>query len=144
MKLDSITSHQRSSWYSHSHSSTIKSDTHSTEAKESNQVRSSSPEDSSRIWEKLSSNYNVRKATFEDIVDIANSLYESDEISLKNVASLTFKPTFSLYETETNVSGQRDWIEEFKQRASKNFSHGNLIGYESNMNVLSILQKLER
>lgn len=169
MNISPVTSTQSNVWYSRN--------TNPTSDSLESSIRFSKPEgktqelklsinDSSKVWEELSSKYDVRNATFDDIVDIADSLYQSGEISLKSVGSLTFNygkasqdikqfakssqtavsvsPDFSLYETKANVSGQRDWIEEFETRANNNFSHGNLLGYDNNMKILNILRKLER
>ncbi|SOC06558.1 hypothetical protein SAMN05880501_104309 [Ureibacillus xyleni] len=122
---------------------------------------------SSDIYGELSKNYNVRNATFDEIVQIANALYEAGEISGKEVALMTFdfdrakrdlihnaghiirengiqiSSDFSLYETSANELGQRDWIAEFEARASKSFKYGDLISYQNNNKIVSILQKLQ-
>lgn len=113
----------------------------------------------SNVWEDLSNKYDVKNATFDDIVDIANSLYEAGEISLKEVALMTFdyeratndlkqrfggaSSDFSMFVTEANENGKRNWIEEFKERANKQFGFGNLIGHSNNLNIYNILQKLD-
>lgn len=114
---------------------------------------------SSHVWETLARKYNVRNMTFKDIVAIANSLYEANEISLKEVATMTFdyekateyirqavsvSPNYNLFETNANMDGSRDWIKEFEARANKNFRLGNLLGFDSNMKIVSILKKIER
>lgn len=115
--------------------------------------------DSSTVFEELSGKYDVRNATFGEVVEISNALYEAGEISLKEHAVLTFdydratnnlkrhspgyiSANFDMYETSANSNGQRDWIAEFGARASKNFKFGNLIGYQSNMKAIDILQRL--
>ncbi len=42
------------------------------------------------VYEELSTNYDVRNATFEEIVEISNVLYNSGEITLKEHAVITF------------------------------------------------------
>ncbi|BDH61664.1 hypothetical protein MTP04_17940 [Lysinibacillus sp. PLM2] len=116
--------------------------------------------DSTNIWNELSNKYNVRKATFHEIKEISNELYNAGEISLKDVAVLTFdydKATnylkrnapvtidnsFDMYETSSNNKGERDWILEFNARAQKDLKYGNLIGYNNNIKILHILQQLD-
>lgn len=112
-------------------------------------------DESSSIWENLSNEYNVNYGTFADVIRIANSLYEAGEISLREVATMTFdfgkashdlkqvasgiSSNFSMYETNAKEDGKRNWIEEFDARANKNFKLGNLLGYNSNMKISSIL-----
>ncbi|WP_099157045.1 hypothetical protein [Virgibacillus ndiopensis] len=169
MNISSVTSTQSNVWYSRNTnltSDSVETSIRSSESEGKMQELKLSTNDSSKVWEGLSSKYDVRNATFDDIVDIADSLYQSGEISLKSVASLTFNydkasqdimqfakssqtagpvsPDFSLFETKANASGQRDWIEEFEIRANNNYSHGNLLGYDNNMKTLNILRKLER
>ncbi|MEC2077742.1 hypothetical protein [Metabacillus fastidiosus] len=114
---------------------------------------------SSNVWKEISSKYNVRKATFEDIQEISQKLYEAGEISLAEHAILIFdcervandikhrahvpvSPNFSMYETVSNQNGERDWIAEFEARVKKDFKYGNLLGHQHNMKVLNILQRL--
>ncbi|HHY74688.1 MAG TPA: hypothetical protein GX497_15965 [Bacillus bacterium] len=112
------------------------------------------------IYENLSNKYDVRKATFEEIKEISHSLYEAGEISLKEVAILTFdyeratndiknqvgsvSPNFSLYETEANKNGQRDWIAEYEARAAKFFQSGDLVGYQNSTKILNILREIQK
>ncbi len=117
--------------------------------------------DSSAVYKELSDKYDVRKATFGEIVEISNALYKAGEISLTEHAVLIFDfdratnnikqhapgyiaANFDMYETVANSDGQRDWIAEFEARASKDFKYGNLIGYQSKMKVLDILERLSR
>ncbi|MFB4165794.1 hypothetical protein ACE1TI_18845 [Alteribacillus sp. JSM 102045] len=115
---------------------------------------------SSNTWEELSSKYDVRKATFEEIKEIAKTLYDAGEISLKEHLGLTFdyekatnylkqnapipiSPNFDMYETVSNRNGKRDWITEFEARANKDLKYGNLIGHQNKMNIFTILQRLD-
>ncbi|WP_431026987.1 hypothetical protein [Lysinibacillus sp. LZ02] len=123
-----------------------------------NKIENESNED---IYEELSSKYDVRNATFEQIVDISHALYEAGELSLGEVAILTFdygratqsikevakgsaSPSFDMYETKANAMGQRDWIAEFEARATKDIQYGNLIGHSHKKKILHILQQLDR
>lgn len=116
--------------------------------------------DSSNIWEELSSKYDVRKATFEEVKEISKALYKAGEISTQEHLSLTFdyekatndlkkiapipnSYTFNMYETPSNNNGERDWIAEFEARKSKDFKYGNLIGYQNKTRILNVLQKLD-
>ena len=116
---------------------------------------------SSDFYKELADKYDVRNATFGDIVEISNALYEVGEISLKEHAVLTFDfdratnnlkrhaagyipVDFNMHETSANSNGQRDWISEFGARATKDFKYGNLIGYQSNTKVFEILERLSR
>lgn len=131
------------------------------------EVNPTKAEPTSNVYKELAKNYNVHNATFDEIVQIANSLYEAGEISGKDVAVMTFdyerakrdliqhavhiirangmqiSSDFSLYETKANEFGQRDWIAEFEARASKSFKYGDFISYQNNTKIVSILQKLE-
>jgi len=115
--------------------------------------------DSSTVYEELSGKYDIRNATFGEVTEIADALYNAGEITLGELAALTFdydKATnnikqharmpvsadFSMYKTSANSSGQRDWIAEIGARASTNFKHGNLVGYQINSKIHAILQKL--
>ncbi|MGG0670067.1 hypothetical protein [Sporosarcina koreensis] len=116
--------------------------------------------DSSIVYEELSSRYDVRNATFGELVELSSALYEAGEISLKEHALITFDyeratnylkrnapgvpSNFNMYETSADSNGRRDWIAEFGARASKNFKFGNLIGYQSNMKAVEILERLSR
>lgn len=117
--------------------------------------------DSSAIYKGLSDKYDVKNATFEEIVEISNVLYEAGEITFKEHIVLVFDygratnnlkrhapgyvpADFDMYETSANSNGQRDWISEFGARAAKDFKFGNLVGYQSNTKVLDILERLSR
>src|SRR5690625_3418024 len=117
-------------------------------------------DESSNVWENLSNEYDVNNGTFADVIRIANSLYEAGEISIREVDTMTFgfgrashdlkqvasgiSSNFSMYETNANEDGKRNWIEEFEARANKNFKFDNLLGYNNNMKISSLLHKLER
>lgn len=118
------------------------------------------PKNSSTVYEELSGKYDVRNATFGEVTEIADALYKAGEITLGEVAALTFDydratnnlkqharmpvlADFSMYKTSANGNGQRDWIAEIGARASTNFKYGNLVGYQINSKVLAILQKID-
>ncbi|MFF5994936.1 hypothetical protein AAGS61_09285 [Lysinibacillus sp. KU-BSD001] len=115
---------------------------------------------SNEVYKKLSTQYNVRNATFEEIVDIAHALYEADEMTGKEVTILTFDyeratnymkqhaPTpvsadFSMYETVANANGKRDWIEELQARAAKALQYGDLIGYQARQKIANTLKQID-
>ncbi|MGG0645037.1 hypothetical protein ABE021_14025 [Sporosarcina gallistercoris] len=125
------------------------------------QKSSSTQKDSPTIYNQISDKYDVRNATFGEIIEISIALYEAGEISLKEHAVLTFdfekatnnlkriapghiSPDFNMHATSANSSGQRDWISEFGARAAKDFKFSNLIGYQSNTKVFDILERLSR
>lgn len=160
MNVNSIVSHQLTSYY------TKNINEKSEEVKGSaflvgETERNAKQEDSSTIYKGLSNKYDVKNATFGEIVEISNALYDAGEISLKEHAVLTFDyeratnnlkrhapgyvpVDFDMYETSANSNGQRDWISEFGARAAKDFKFGNLVGYQSNARVLDILERLSR
>lgn len=114
----------------------------------------------STIYKEISSKYDVRNATFEEIVELSKALYEVGEISLAEHATLTFDydratdnlkrhapgvpSNFNMYETSADHNGRRDWIAEFEARASKSFQFGHLIGYQSNTKIVELLERLSR
>lgn len=116
--------------------------------------------DTSNIWMNLSEKYDVTNMTFDQLKEISTALHEAGEISLFEHAMLTFDfnrasnsikqdipdapQTFTMYATEANQFNERNWIEEFQQRADKASKHGNLMGHQSHLNIVSILQKLAR
>ncbi|WP_153723321.1 hypothetical protein [Sporosarcina cascadiensis] len=119
------------------------------------------PEDSAALYKGLSEKYDVRQATFGEIVEMSNALYEAGEISLKEHAVLTFDydraannlkrqapgyvpVDFTMFETVAASNGQRDWISEFGARAAKDFKFGNLAGFQSHTKMLDILERLSR
>lgn len=114
----------------------------------------------SNIWEELSEKYDVTNATFDELNEISIALYEAGEISLKEHAILIFdfdrgteslkreisgvSPNFTMHATQAEDSGKRNWIEEFQARAVRTLGYGNLIGHHTNLNLVGILQRLER
>ena len=119
------------------------------------------PENTTNIYEELSTKYDVRNATFEDIVEISKALHAAGEISFKEVATLTFDyeratkyikqnapspvaTNFSMFETDANNQGQRDWIAEFVARTKKDLYYGNMIGHQNKQKIVDILKKLEQ
>jgi hypothetical protein len=125
-----------------------------------NVPKATTPKNSSTVYKELSGKYDVRNATFEEIVEISNGLYEAGEITFKEHIVLIFDygratnnikryaqgyiaADFDMYETSANSNGQRDWIAEYEARASKDFKYGNLSGYQSKMKVLTLLQRLD-
>lgn len=112
------------------------------------------------VYEELSGKYDIRNATFGEVTEIADALYKAGEISLGELAALTFdydratnymkqaagmpaSAEFSMYKSTANGSNQRDWIAEIEARASDHFKYGNLVGYQLNSKLLAILQKFD-
>lgn len=120
-------------------------------------LEASQPKNSAALYEELSRKYDVRHATFEEISELSAALYKAGEISLKTHSLLSFdygrasqyvsqqsSGTVDLYETAASKTGHRNWINEYAARSSKNFTIGNLLGYENNKKVLHILEQLAR
>ena len=53
-------------------------------------------------------------------------------------------PNFTMYETNEDAFGRRDWIAEFEARAAKDRQYGNLIGNAQKNKIVRVLQLLER
>lgn len=115
---------------------------------------------SSNIWEELSSKYDIRKATFEEVKEISLALYKDGKISVGEHLLLTFdkdaankeimkqlgitpSPNYTTYETPANSNGERDWIVELEARAKNHFKYGDLLGYQNYMKILTNLQRLD-
>lgn len=160
MNVNTITSHQLTSYYTKNANMKPEETDRSTfvvgetdgDAKQ---------KDSSAIYKGLSDKYDVRNATFGEIIEISNALYDTGEISLKEHAVLTFDydratnnlkrhapgyipADFNMYETSANSNGQRDWISEFEVRAKKDIKYGNLIAHANKSKILNILYQLEK
>lgn len=117
-------------------------------------------ENHTAIFNDLKDQYNIRSATFEEVNEMSQKLYKMGVITLKEHAAITFdygratqhikavngaaSPNFSMYETNADDLGRRDWIDEFEARAAKNKQYGNWIGYAMNKKIISILQLIER
>lgn len=163
MKINSFSPYQSVSYTKNTNSKTDFNTTNTfsiSQSTENEQVAKIQQANSSNTWEELSGKYDVRKATFEEITEISQTLYEAGDISLKEHALLTFdyekstnylkqnatmpiSANFDMYETLSNSNGERDWIAEFEARASKDFKYGNLIGHQNNMKIFTILQRLD-
>ncbi|MCK1999637.1 hypothetical protein MPH47_20835 [Psychrobacillus psychrodurans] len=163
MKINSVSPYQSVSYTKNTNSKTDFNTTNTfsiNQSTENEQIAKILQANSSNTWEELSGKYDVRNATFEEIVEISNTLYEAGEISFKEHGVLTFdygratnhlkqilagrtSAGFDMHATSANSDGKRDWIAEYEARASKDFKIGNLIGYQSKMNVLTLLQRLD-
>ena len=113
------------------------------------------------IYEELAQQYDVRNMTFEQLTEVGHMLYEAGAISAKDVMLLTFDygrasdyaklaakgmaaPNFTMYETNADELGRRDWIAEFEARAAKDRQYGNFIANANKTKLISILQLIER
>lgn len=164
MNLNSISPQQSNFWYSKTtdmKTSEVTNQLFSIIKTVGNKESSNLPQTNSvNIWDDLSKTHNVRNATFDEIKTISKALYDAGEISLKEVAVLTFDferatnylkqnspvsipDSFNMYKTTSNSNGERDWIAEFEARAQEDFKYGNLLGYHSNKKILTILKQLE-
>lgn len=110
------------------------------------------------IWQELANRYNVENTSFENISQIAKSLYDAGEISLQDVMTMTFDyaratedlknriqdipSQFTMFETMPDSFGKMNWLLEFEARAQKNFNYGNLLSYQNNMRILDILKQI--
>ncbi len=106
----------------------------------------------------MSTEYNVRNASFNEISTVSKKLYQSGDISLAEHAILTFdyeratndmiriangssiyvSPNFSMYATEVKENGKRDWIAEYEARVNRNFKYNHTLGYHNNKKMLNI------
>lgn len=108
----------------------------------------------------ISNEYDIRKATFDELTEISRKLYEAGELtglehaiitfdferatnSLKQYAPGYVPNSFTMYQTAANSNGERDWIAEFEARASKDFQYGQLAAYQTKTKILSVLRKLD-
>ena len=113
------------------------------------------------IYSDIANKYDIRNATFEEVKEIAQELYGAGAITGLDLAILTFdydratrdikqaangltSPNFTMYETNTDTFGRRDWIAEFEARAAKDRQYGNFIGNANKNKIISILQLLDR
>ena len=147
MNINSITPYQSTSLYSKNISKKTESEQEFSIGETVSNTQDLKQNNSSNIWEELSSKYDVRKATFEEVKEISKALYEAGEISAHEHMFLTFdygRANSDLkYETPSNSNGERDWIAEFEARKSKDFKYGNLIGYQTKTKIINALQKLD-
>lgn len=102
--------------------------------------------------------YDVRHMTFDELKDMATQLHEARLITTKELMTMTFdygratesikaatnapSASFTIYETNVDNTGHRDWIAEFEARATKDKQYGHLIGYATKMNIVRILQSM--
>ena len=113
------------------------------------------------FYSDLANKYDVRNMNFEELKEITQELYGAGAITLKEVAVLTFDyeratqsikqaangkvaSDFTMYETNADAFGRRDWIAEFEARAGKDRKYGNTIGNANKTKIISLIQLLER
>ena len=111
------------------------------------------------IYSDLATKYDVRNATFEEFSEIANALYGAGEITFLQSSLMRFDydratrelkselgnkaaPDFSLYETNSDSSGRRDWISEWEAKLSKDMKY-DVMGFHHTKGILTVLKKLE-
>lgn len=105
---------------------------------------------SSSIWDELSSQYNIRSATFDEMCEVANKLYEAGQLTFKEFAILTLDPSKSTqsvkpnrWVTSSDQYGRRDWIAEWEARVERDLEMGNSLNYENNQRILTVLSRLQ-
>ncbi|MGS0765211.1 hypothetical protein [Syntrophomonas curvata] len=117
-----------------------------------------SKEVSEDIWAELGSRYDIRHATFDELCEVADKLYSAGQISLGDLAIMTFdwkRAADDLRKDHPDVvadlniipadtEGRRDWIAEFEARAKRAFSQGNDGGYVHNQKLADILLRISR
>jgi hypothetical protein len=113
---------------------------------------------SASIWEDIRSKYNIRNASFDEIVEIALRLEEAGQISDVECSILIFPHHKALeylrhelkgihhvtatgWLTSANSSGKYDWIAEWEARAKESQRLG-LVGFEIDQNIVSVLRKI--
>ena len=115
-----------------------------------------SKEASKDIWAELGGRYDIRHATFNELCEIAITLYKKGEISGGDCAIMTFdwkRAADDLRKDHPDVvddlnlvpadsEGRRDWIAEFDARAKSAFSQGNNFGYIHNQRLADILRRI--
>ena len=117
-----------------------------------------SKEASKDIWAELGGRYDIRHATFDELCEVAITLYKKGEISGGDCAIMTFDwkraaddlrkdhpdvvADFNI--TPADAEGRRDWIAEFEARAKRAFSQGNDGGYVHNRKLADILLRISR
>ncbi|GGP16923.1 hypothetical protein [Oceanobacillus neutriphilus] len=160
MNINQITSIPSQAFFIKSRTTNTETEAPFSEEVKKTQDVSLKEKDTLNIWKELSEKYDITNANFDELNGMSKSLYEAGEISLKEHAILTFdfdrateslkreipkvSPDFTMYATQADASGKRNWIEEFQARADRAFGYGNLIGHQTNLNAAGILQKLER
>ncbi len=110
------------------------------------------------IWTELGNKYDIHNATFDELCEIATTLYKKGAISGGECAIMTFdwkRAADDLRKDHPDVvadlnlvpadsEDRRDWISEFDARAKRDFSQGNNIGYIHNQKLADILRQIGR
>lgn len=121
-----------------------------------NNSDTASKDASKDIWTELGSKYDIRHATFDELCEIANQLYSAGQITLGDLAIMTFdwkRAADDLRKDHPDVvddlnlvpadsEGRRDWIAEFDARAKRAFSQGNDFGYIHNQRLVDVLCRI--
>jgi hypothetical protein len=89
-------------------------------------------QDNPSVWDELSKEYDIHHATFNELCDISQRLYNAKQISLADHAVLSFDPSripggdkANFYFTPADAYGKRDWIAEYQARANFELKNGN-------------------
>ena len=108
------------------------------------------------IYEQIAKKYNIRKASYEELCEMARILYNYGEISGGDYTIIIFNPelappefikqripNYSYFLTKTDRNGKRDWIAEFEARIKYNYETGNPLGAAYREKILEKLKLLE-
>lgn len=103
------------------------------------------------IWNELSSKYNIRSASFDELCEISSKLYQSGQITLLDHMLLTFDPTKLYQQIKSNITPaiyngktKTDWVAEYEARSEYDLKMGNMMGNKNNKNILNILIHLQK
>ncbi|MCT4618786.1 MAG: hypothetical protein N4A62_05295 [Marinisporobacter sp.] len=99
----------------------------------------------------LTKKYNVRNSTFEEIKEIANKLYENDEISLRLYSIMVLDESkLPIPENEKKFllnryhGSKQDWIEIYENHAKMCARRGDMNSYNQNIRVIKLLKQIEK
>jgi len=123
-----------------------------------NNSGTASKDASTDIWTELGNKYDPHHATFNELDELAHELYSVGQISLGDLAMMTFdwkRAADDLRKDHPDVvadlniipadsEGRRDWIAEFGARSKRAFSQGNNVGYIHNQKLANILRQISQ
>jgi hypothetical protein len=104
-------------------------------------------------YTELSQKYDIRNCTFEEFCEIADELFIAGKISVREHTLMTFDERWAIvgvegaaspFFTTDDMYGKIDWIAEYGARANFYFKAGVIETYASDLNILSVLKKLDR
>jgi aldehyde:ferredoxin oxidoreductase len=99
----------------------------------------------------LAQRYDIRNCTFEEFCKMVDELYEAGELSFREHSIMTIDKRLGRAEGEASpffttddMYGKIDWIAEYIASAEFYFKAGVIETYASDLNILSVLKKLDR